>query len=72
MCLAAAYWARLAGIVHAATREDAARAGFDDAFLYAELELPVRERRLRVRRVQTPAAGELFDDWLALEGRTPY
>ncbi len=31
MCLAAAYWARVDRLVYAATRDDAARAGFDDA-----------------------------------------
>ena len=31
MCLAAAYWARVDGIVYGASREDAAAAGFDDA-----------------------------------------
>src|SRR5262245_9316936 len=33
MCLAAAYWSRVARLVFAASREDAAQAGFDDEFL---------------------------------------
>ncbi len=37
MCLAAAYWARLDAVYYGASAADAARAGFDDAFLYAEL-----------------------------------
>ncbi len=36
MCLAAAYWARIDAIYYGASAADAARAGFDDAFLYAE------------------------------------
>jgi tRNA(Arg) A34 adenosine deaminase TadA len=72
MCLAAAYWARLDRVVHGATRDDAARGGFDDAFLYEELALPPSERRLRVRHVPMPEASGLFDEWLALEARTPY
>ena len=37
MCLGAAYWARVDAIYFGANAADAARAGFDDAFLYAEL-----------------------------------
>src|SRR5919206_831766 len=44
MCLASAYWARLARIVYANTREDAAAIGFDDALIYRELEKAVPDR----------------------------
>src|ERR1700755_1901708 len=37
MCLGALYWARPNRIVYAAGREDAAEAGFDDAFIYKEI-----------------------------------
>src|SRR5580658_3218315 len=40
MCLGAAYWARLDRIVFAATRVDAAAAGFDDAEIYQEFSRP--------------------------------
>src|SRR5690606_1587565 len=36
MCLAAAWWARVDRVIFAATREDAAAAGFDDAAIYTE------------------------------------
>src|SRR5580658_1625003 len=36
MCLAASYWARLDAIYYGCSAADAARAGFDDAFLYDE------------------------------------
>ena len=72
MCLAAAYWARVDGIVYGASREDAAAAGFDDAFLYEELALAPEARRMPMRRVAVDAAAALFGEWIVLEGRTPY
>ena len=39
MCLGAIYWARLDRLYYACTKEDAAKAGFDDAFIYEEIDL---------------------------------
>lgn len=72
MCLAAAYWAHLDAIVYGATREDAAAAGFDDAFIYEEIGRAPGERRVPMRIVGHEAAAALFDEWTRLEGRTPY
>ncbi|HWO09715.1 MAG TPA: nucleoside deaminase [Polyangiaceae bacterium] len=46
MCLSAIYWARLDRLYFAASREDAAEIGFDDAFLYREIALGTSARRL--------------------------
>jgi guanine deaminase len=72
MCLAAAYWARVDAIVYGASRDDAAAAGFDDAFLYDELALAPAVRRVPMHRIAADAAAALFDEWSVLEGRTPY
>lgn len=72
MCLAAAYWARVDGIVFGASREDAAAAGFDDAFIYEELALAPEARRMPMHRAGVDAAAALFAEWTVLEGRTPY
>ncbi len=72
MCLAAAYWARLDGIVFAASRVDAAAGGFDDEFLYRELVLPMDARSLPITQAAADAGAELFREWIRLEGRTPY
>lgn len=72
MCLAAAYWARLDRIVYAATREAAAAAGFDDAFLYDEVARPPSARSLPMARVLPAEAARPFDAWAAFEARTEY
>src|SRR5438045_1315378 len=41
MCLGAIYWARPEKVFFACTREDAANVGFDDQFIYDEIEKPI-------------------------------
>ncbi|GAB2451127.1 nucleoside deaminase [Conyzicola lurida] len=72
LCLSASLWARLARVVFAADRDDAARGGFDDREFY---ELFARDRAtwgMAVEAVRPENAPEPFDAWLALEARTDY
>ncbi len=72
MCLAAAYWARIGRVVFASDRDDAAAAGFDDAFLYLELSRPRAERRLEFEQRSSPLAQCAFDEWRAKPDRIEY
>jgi len=72
MCLAAAYWARIGRLVYAATRHDAAAAGFDDAFIYDQVPLPPEERSLPTEQLLRDEAVTVFDAWLAKPDRVPY
>ena len=72
MCLSALYWARLDTVFYAATREDAARAGFDDAFLYREVARPVGERALPMTCLPSDEALAAFGRWAAKTDRVPY
>ena len=72
MCLAAAYWARVDRLVYAATRDDAARAGFDDAVLYREIPLPPDARSLPTNTSLRDEAIAVFDEWLAKADRVTY
>lgn len=71
MCLAAALWARIDRVVFAADRHDAARAGFDDAALYAAFAGEDRSP-MPVGRLTVPGAQRPFETWLAYEERTAY
>ena len=51
MCLAATYWARIGAIYFGCNAEDAAKAGFDDAFLYREMKVPLAERTLPIENL---------------------
>jgi guanine deaminase len=72
MCLAAAYWARVDRLVYAATRDDAARAGFDDALIYRELLLAPEARTLHTDHLLRAEALGVFEEWLAKPDRVPY
>jgi guanine deaminase len=72
MCLAAAWWARVDAVVYAASREDAALAGFDDAELYREVQRSEGERKLPCRQLLRGEAVAVFESWLRKPDRIPY
>lgn len=72
MCLAALYWARPEAVYFAATRDDAAAAGFDDSFIYDEIPLAPDDRSLSVRHLPVDGCAEVLEAWTAKGDRTPY
>lgn len=72
MCLAAAYWARVDAIYYGACAADAARAGFDDAFLYEEFRKPNAERTLPSTQLLGDEARTSFEAWIASAAKIAY
>jgi len=72
MCLGAIGWSRLDRLWFAATRQDAAAAGFDDERLYAELARPLEGRELPTARLLPEEAAGPFEAWAAKADRKPY
>jgi tRNA(Arg) A34 adenosine deaminase TadA len=72
MCMGAIYWARPARVVFAATRADAARAGFDDAHIYRQLRLPHARRGISVHRLMRAEAQAPFREWRRKADRVHY
>ncbi len=63
MCLSAIYWARLRSVFYANTRKDAARIDFDDDFIYREVALPIRKRKLVMKQLLRAEALAAFAEW---------
>jgi tRNA(Arg) A34 adenosine deaminase TadA len=63
MCLGAIYWARLDKIYYANTKVDAAAIGFDDQFIYEELDLEMNQRRLPIVQLMREEAQIAFKKW---------
>ncbi|MCH7410858.1 nucleoside deaminase [Belliella sp. DSM 111904] len=72
MCLGAIYWARPSKVYYANTKTDAAKAGFDDQFIYEELELPHSERKIPFNQFMRQEAIDVFDNWINKENKTVY
>jgi tRNA(Arg) A34 adenosine deaminase TadA len=72
MCLGAIWWARIAEIVYANDRADAAAIGFDDDAIYREVAAPLDRRRLPIRRMSADEALEAFRRWVQKPDRVPY
>jgi tRNA(Arg) A34 adenosine deaminase TadA len=63
MCLGAIYWARPAKIYFACNREDAAKIGFDDDFIYDEIELPIEKRKIETINFLRVEGLIVFENW---------
>lgn len=72
MCLGAIYWARLSHLYFAADKQDAARAGFDDAFIYRELSLPYASRHLPTLPLPCPEGLAPFKLWTEKDDKVAY
>ena len=66
MCLGAIYWARPERFFYACTKTDAAAIGFDDKFIYEELEIPLGERKIPAEQLMREDALKVFQQWSAL------
>ena len=72
MCLGAIYWAHLDHLYFAGTKDDAARIGFDDAFIYKELPLPIHERKLPTEAMMNAEAQAPFIAWEQKDDKVEY
>ncbi|MDM5335099.1 nucleoside deaminase [Ureibacillus composti] len=72
MCIGAIYWARPKAVYYACTKEDAAKIGFDDQFIYEQLSLPIDQRNITMKQI-SPNRYELpFKTWEKSKDKTHY
>lgn len=63
MCLGAIYWARPARVYFGGTAADAAKAGFDDSFIYEEIARPHASRKIPMISMMHEEALAAFRAW---------
>lgn len=72
MCLGSVYWANISKLYFAATKDDAAKAGFNDAHIYQEFSLPKEKRSIPTTQLMRDEAVKVFDKWIASEDKVMY
>ena len=72
MCLGAIYWARLDKLYFANNKEDAKNIGFDDSFIYDEIAIDYKNRKLKTVQMMRNEAIEAFKNWENNENKIEY
>jgi guanine deaminase len=72
MCLSAAYWARVSRVYYAASRRDAAEAGFLDEMIYEELAREASQRRIPCIGLGRDEALAALREWKQKPDRISY
>jgi len=63
MCLGAIYWARLTKVFYACSRTDATQIGFDDDFIYKEIQKELHQRLIPIEQLMRDEALQVFSEW---------
>lgn len=72
MCLSAVYWAKIDTIYYANTRQDAEDIGFNDKFIYDEIQKTLDKRQLPIKQMMRDEAQEAFKLWDKSAMKTTY
>ncbi len=72
MCLGAIYWARPNNVFYAVSKEDAASIGFDDAFIYNEINKKDEDRKINFKQCNIENMRKPFSIWDSKENKKEY
>ncbi|HJV78502.1 MAG TPA: nucleoside deaminase [Paludibacter sp.] len=72
MCLGAVYWAHLDKMYYGNTKTDAKNIGFDDSFIYDEIELKPESRQVKTIQLLSEEAIKAFEMWTKTEDKVTY
>jgi tRNA(Arg) A34 adenosine deaminase TadA len=72
MCLGAIYWAHLDKLYYGNTKTDAKNIGFDDSFIYDEIDLKPESRKVTTTQLLPNEAIVAFEAWSNAENKIEY
>jgi guanine deaminase len=62
----------LRSVYYASTKEDAAKIGFDDQFIYEQLSLPMEQRKIPMKRLILNESNMPFETWENTNDKVDY
>ncbi|WP_163583437.1 nucleoside deaminase [Gracilibacillus saliphilus] len=72
MCLGAIYWARPKAVYYFNTREEAAKIGFDDQYIYDQITMNIKERNLLMKKLDLNSDKLPFQLWKQTTDKVEY
>jgi len=72
MCLGAIYWSRPAKVYYANSRQDAADIGFDDSFIYEQVNIAHKDKLIPFIKVDNAEAISIFEKWAGANPESLY
>lgn len=72
MCLSSMYWAHVDRYYYGCTQDDAKAIGFDDSFIYKQIDLKPEDRSLKSSQMLHAKALTAFKKWEKKEDKTEY
>lgn len=72
MCLSAIYWSRITIVFYGNMTSDASEIGFDNSFIYEEINKPIEKRSIQMNQMNSSHARNSFDKWEKYDKRTYY
>lgn len=72
MCLSAIYWARIDKIYYGCTKDDAKDIGFDDSFIYEQIDLKPEDRSIPSKEIFREEALSAFKMWKEKDDKIEY
>lgn len=67
MCFSAIYWAKIKCVYYACTNADASTVGFDDSYIFEQMQKNTSEQLIPMLHFEETQAFEVLQTWKALE-----
>jgi guanine deaminase len=72
MCFSAIHWAKIKNLYYGCTKEDAAKIGFDDKFIYDIIKGVSKKEQVAIKQINRDECLEPFKKWEDKEGKIRY